>query len=484
MKAIIMFLLCILCNIDETNSKYVISENYDVSTELAIDKTAPQITVTDKNLDKVQNTAIEEAVIIYSDEMSGVKSAVWKYNSSSNNFDNVSSKDLKSNTTFNQSGWYKIEVIDNALNKSEKVFYLDFAVCKIGEKYYRKLEDAIKTASKDKTTIVMLKDVKENANIAKSKNIILDLNNKKIEGYFNIEKEAYIEVKNGSINNSSQSKPLFTNYGELKITNGTYDSSLTDVIEMNEGIVKIDGGTMTASSGNVVSLNNGKITLNDGTLKSTGTGEIVHIKSGEFIMNKGALINTGSNAGIYIESGKANLNGGKITHAETSACDVIALQSEAVLNIDGVVIENNTKSKEEWACISSGGKVKISSGEIKNTSYGRAIYSYGGSLEIIGGSISNVTTYYTSCVDSFGKFSMSGGSIKSLCDICALMTYNEANIYSGTIRNEGKGEALRVKSGICKISGGSFYSKENYAIYKESGECSVSNAVISGKTSY
>ncbi len=479
---VIVLIVGVFLYIKDTKSKYVLDYKYNLDTNISIDKISPKICVIDKNLDVINNIAIEEASVEYSDELSGIKSATWKYNSASNNFDNITSNQLNSNIIFRDKGWYKIEVEDNAENRSEKIFYLDSAICRIEEKYYRKLENAINEVIKNnKTTIVMLKDIKEDSYIHENKNIVIDLSNKTIEGSFKIENQAHLEIKNGTVESD---KIVFNNYGELKIIDGNYISSSADVIQVNDGQVEIDGGEINGKSGNVISLNNGEVNIQNGVLKSTGNGEIIHVKNGKLILKNGTLINEGENAGVLIEKGTVNLYGGKIIHTEASYSDVIALQSEAVLNIDGAVIENNTNDKGGWACISSAGTVNVISGEIKNTSFGRAIYSYGGSLKILGGIISNVETYNTPCVDGLDIFNMTGGIIQSKCNVCTLITGGNAHIEKGIIKNEGSGDALRINSGSCNISGGNFEAKEGYAIYKISGECKVSNATIIGKTLY
>lgn len=479
---IIVLIVGLFLYIKDTKSKYVLDYKYNLDTNISIDKIPPKICVIDKNLDVINNIAIEAASIEYSDELSGIKSATWKYNFASDNFDVVSSNQLESNTVFKNKGWYKIEVEDNAENKNEKIFYLDLAVCRIEERYYRKLKDAINDIKSNKeTTITILKDIKENSNITTNKNIVIDLANNTINGNIRIENKACLKVKNGKIENQES---VFDVTGNLKIINGEYKSDQGDAIQVSDGSVYIEDGAITADNGNSISINSGEVIINNGIVNNTGLGEIIHMKNGILTMNSGKLINTGINAGIYIEEGTANLNGGHIIHTETSACDIIALGSKAVLNVNGAIIENNTTSTEGWACIASGGTVRINSGEIRNTKYGRAIYSYNGILEIKDGNISNSTANNMITVDSYGKLVMQGGYIISKSDVCTLSTYGNSNIYGGSIINYGKGDALRINSGSANISGGNFEAKEGYAIYKSDGECNVSNATIIGRTLY
>lgn len=453
-------------SIDNTCTKYVLNSSYDMNVILSIDKKAPIIKIVDINSSNISNGGIatENATIEFLDDLSGIHSAIYKYNSQTENFDNCTSNKLTTNTKFSNRGWYYFEVSDKAGNKTTKKVYLDYAVCKINNVYYRKLETAISTvpSTNVNTTIIMLRNVSESNTIPKNKNITLDISKKTITGTFTINSGATLEAKNGVIN-----------------------SNVNSSVFINSGILKISSGTFTSSNSHTINNLSGSTIISNGTIKNVGEGIIVNIESGSFTITNGNLINTGSNAGIYIKNGTANLNGGRLTHTSTSACDVIAGNNLSILNIDGMIIENATSSKNGWACISSSGTVNIRSGIVKNATCGRAIYMSGGKLTISGGTISNVLTYGMPCVDTYNCIlKMTAGTITSSCDVATLITYNTSNISGGSIINTGSGMALKVDSGKCQVTGGTFNSKMNYAIYKAGGECTVSNATIIGKTLY
>lgn len=183
---IILLLLCFVLLLGATFAKYVLSYSFDLNVTLSIDKTPPKINIVDinnDNIDNKNNSAIEHATITYSDELSGIASAIWKYNSTAKDFSKSEAHNFTSGTKFTDEGWYEITVTDKAGNISKIVFRIDWAVARIKQKYYKRLEYAINdvpvTSSSNKEadiTIYMLRNVTETNTINENKTVILDIN--------------------------------------------------------------------------------------------------------------------------------------------------------------------------------------------------------------------------------------------------------------------------------------------------------------------
>ena len=143
---------------------------------------------------------------------------------------------------------------------------------KIGETEYETLTAAV-AAVKDGETVTMLKDVTESVEIAADKNIILDLNGKKLtnsDSKHTITNNGTLTVidnsteKSGTVDNVSHAKiPLVnTDFGIAILNGGTFDRSLEDGNRKGNSCYTIQNhGTMTINDGVTVN-NNGAYSSN------------------------------------------------------------------------------------------------------------------------------------------------------------------------------------------------------------------------------
>ncbi len=190
---LLSFFLCL--GIAYSISKYVFKYNFPMQVIVSIDKVSPEINITDINNNSVGNDGIatEYAIISYSDDLSGISKAVYRYNSSKKDFSNSETLTLNNNTKFTNEGWYELEITDRAGNKTIIHIYVDWAVARIKQVYYRKLEWAINDVPFNndgtKTTIYMLRNVSEVNTISANKNVILDIDKTTITRMFHNRKK-------------------------------------------------------------------------------------------------------------------------------------------------------------------------------------------------------------------------------------------------------------------------------------------------------
>ena len=195
------------------------------------------------------------------------------------------------------------------------------AVASVGGKQYSSLQAAIDAATAGET-VTLLKDVTENVEIAKEKNLTLDLNGKTLSGGTGTAKAALYNLGTITMRDTSEAKT-----GTIKRDdNGTVGETSYYVI--------LNQGTMTIESGNVIN--------NSGYRKANSTGSMVGsslicngdcdeggtltIKGGTFTQNNFIAIKNGTLGVLYVTGGtitsnhsaiqnwfEADITGGKIT---------------------------------------------------------------------------------------------------------------------------------------------------------------------------
>ena len=195
---------------------------------------------------------------------------------------------------------------------------------KIGETEYETLTAAV-AAVKDGETVTMLKDVTESVEIAADKNIILDLNGKKLtnsDSKHTITNNGTLTVidnsteKSGTVDNVSHAKiPLVnTDFGIAILNGGTFDRSLEDGNRKGNSCYTIQNhGTMTINDGVTVN-NNGAYSSNivngyqstDAATASTTTPTLT-INGGNFSGGAAVVKND--------EKGQLEINGGTFSQS-------------------------------------------------------------------------------------------------------------------------------------------------------------------------
>ncbi len=173
---------------------------------------------------------------------------------------------------------------------SYEVATLGKPVCKIGNRYYTNLQDAIDYAGTNTSTITMLKNVNLQttvATISSNQNIKLDLS-----GY--------------TLNSSSGS--TIVNKGSLQITSsGSTGGKINNTSTSNIAIIE-NSGTLNLSNQTMVTENGRGILTTSGTVKIAGTSitskyATVHITGASTVnISNGATITSNDTIGVVDES--------------------------------------------------------------------------------------------------------------------------------------------------------------------------------------
>lgn len=184
------------------------------------------------------------------------------------------------------------------------------AVASVGGKQYSSLQAAIDAATAGET-VTLLKDVTENVEIAKEKNLTLDLNGKTLSGGTGTAKAALYNLGTITMRDTSEAKT-----GTIKRDdNGTVGETSYYVIR--------NWGTMTIESGNVIN--------NSGYRKVNSTGSMV---GSSLICN-----------GDCDEGGTLTIKGGTFTQN-----NFIAIKNGVlgVLKVTGGTITSNHSAIQNW----------------------------------------------------------------------------------------------------------------------------------------
>ena len=270
------------------------------------------------------------------------------------------------------------------------------AVASVGSKQYGSLQAAIDAATAGQT-VILLTNVNENVEIAKEKNLTLDLNGKTLSGGTGTAKAALSNLGTITIQDTSAAKT------------GTIKRDDTGTVGETSYYVIRNQGTMTIESGIVIN--------NSGYKKANPTGSMV---GSSLICN-----------GDCNEGGTLTIKGGTFTQN-----NFIAIKNGAlgVLHVSGGTITSNHSAIQNWF------KADITGGEIKGQLWtdaykadesvgqttiggdakftGEIVMNIAGSvaptLAINGGNL-NVTNWrITSAAASVGaKPSVSGGTFSS-----------------------------------------------------------------------
>ena len=195
------------------------------------------------------------------------------------------------------------------------------AVASVGSKQYGSLQAAIDAATAGQT-VILLTNVNENVEIAKEKNLTLDLNGKTLSGGTGTAKAALSNLGTITIQDTSAAKT------------GTIKRDDTGTVGETSYYVIRNEGTMTIESGIVIN--------NSGYKKANPTGSMV---GSSLICN-----------GDCNEGGTLTIKGGTFTQN-----NFIAIKNGAlgVLHVSGGTITSNHSAIQNWF------KADITGGEIK-----------------------------------------------------------------------------------------------------------------------
>ena len=270
------------------------------------------------------------------------------------------------------------------------------AVASVGGKQYSSLQAAIDAAQAGET-VTLLKNVTENVEIAKEKNLTLDLNGKTLSGGTGTAKAALYNLGTITIRDTSEAKT-----GTIKRDdNGTVGETSYYVIR--------NWGTMTIESGIVINNSGYKKTNPNGSMDGSSLicngdcdgGSTLTIKGGTFTQNNFIAIKNGA-------LGVLHVTGGTITSNHS------AIQNWFKADITGGEIKGQLWT-DAWKEGESVGETKIG-GDAKFT--GEIVMDITGSvaptLAINGGNL-NVTNWRitNAAANAGAKPAVSGGTFSS-----------------------------------------------------------------------
>lgn len=270
------------------------------------------------------------------------------------------------------------------------------AAASIGSKQYGSLQAAIDAATAGQT-VILLTNVNENVEIAKEKNLTLDLNGKTLSGGTGTAKAALYNLGTITIRDTSEAKT-----GTIKRDdNGTVGETSYYVIR--------NWGTMTIESGIVINNSGYKKTNPNGSMDGSSLicngdcdgGSTLTIKGGTFTQNNFIAIKNGA-------LGVLHVTGGTITSNHS------AIQNWFKADITGGEIKGQLWT-DAWKEGESVGETKIG-GDAKFT--GEIVMDITGSvaptLAINGGNL-NVTNWRitNAAANAGAKPAVSGGTFSS-----------------------------------------------------------------------
>ena len=270
------------------------------------------------------------------------------------------------------------------------------AVAQVGENKYETLAAAIAAANNGET-VTLLKDVTENVEIAKEKNLTLDLNGKTLSGGTGTAKAALSNLGTITIQDTSEAKT-----GTIKRDdNGTVGETSYYVIR-NQGTMTIESGTVSNNSGyrktNPTGSMVGSSLICNGDCDEGGT---LTIKGGTFTQNNFIAIKNGALGVLHVSGG-------------TISSDHSAIQNWFKADITGGEIKGQLwtdayKADESVGETKIGGDAKFT-GEIVMDIYG----SVAPTLAINGGNLDVTNWRITNAAANAGaKPAVSGGTFSS-----------------------------------------------------------------------
>lgn len=345
-------------------------------------------------------------------------------------------------------------------------------VARIEKEYYRTLQSAIDAvpANNVEKTITVLTDISENATIAQSQNIVLDIgiytiNNKEDNAV--ITTSGKLKIQNGKITGNPTKQPLINNKntGALNIVGGTITSD-TSIALGNYGTIEISGTAKIDGKLAIANKAEGIVDIAGGTLSSNVSNTIRNL--GKVEIRENAIIkgtDTSGNTFYNDAGGEVRIVGGKISSTAANT-----INNEGKVEISGSAIIEGT-SKYPTLYNKASGEVNISGGTVSaektNVLNNFGIVEIGGNaiieLTLKGDEWSNEDSGQRTMTPAFynqsgAKFTMTGGTIISDDGICS-SEGSIINIEGGTISAKLGGIWC---GGTLTITGGTITGGENY----------------------
>lgn len=266
----------------------------------------------------------------------------------------------KTNMAF--AGWYTDPTGGRRIREDELVtedveyyaHWISNPVARIGPVNFESVQLAIRDVRTDniQTTIILLDDYLESAEVIPNQNILLDLQGHTL---YNDGSKKII-----SIIGTDQRAVVFENSGTLRITNGTISAVTTQAALNNNSTMILDGVTVTNTGTRQAVYNNGgNLLITGNSYLSASTTERATVQG-----NKP----NGKNAGtITIESGT-------IVSTNTTTKGAVENPATGILNITGgTIISNRAMGVENKGTLNLGtkdGTINSTSPDIQGATYG------------------------------------------------------------------------------------------------------------------
>ncbi len=321
---------------------------------------------------------------------------------------------------------------------------------------YTALSEAIDSIGEnEEKKIVVLKDFEISEPVLFNKNIILDLNGKKVTNkYYRIENINNLTITDSSLEESglietTVNPAILNSENKINISRGNINcSDITYGIYNKYGDIEITGGNITFNntSYGIFNANNGNIKIINGTVECTSTYAIYNNDVGSIEVTGGTVsiknrTTSGTTYGIY------NSSGGNIEIR------------------GGMINSNNGYSSDGYGIYNSSGNVKVTGGTISSKSSSNSsssrrscgIYNNNGNIEVTGGTLSS-----SSSRNNYGIYN-----------------YNTGNIIIGI---KGDGIVLQEEPYIYGEYTGTSSSYVGYGIYNTKGKLYYYDGKLEGST--
>ncbi|MCC8067043.1 MAG: carbohydrate-binding domain-containing protein [Clostridiales bacterium] len=280
-----------------------------------------------------------------------------------------------------------------------------------------------------------------------------------------------IDLNGYKMTNGGGHAAIYVRKGTVTMKNGTLGISLV----ANEGtkVILSSLKTIKANSPKIEIQAGAKLTVSDTTCYSIENNGTATIKSATICHS----ITNGSSGTMKIKNFTMKSkdtsieNSGKMTIKKGTYYQTAASQTNEIYNKSGATmsISGGTFKTKSNLLINNHGNLTISGGTFTNTKGSTSVavgplVANGGTLKITGGTLKSVCGSHANTVNNDGTFKMSGG----------------------VLRATGKYSiALNVLSGKVVITGGTIYSKQDYAIeishlFKGTYKCSKKASVKTG----
>ncbi len=254
-------------------------------------------------------------------------------------------------------------------------------IARVGNVGYDSLQAAINVAGK-KSTVTLLQDTQEDINISNDKDIVLELNGKKITN----ETENHTIINNGTLTIQDSSKDQ----------TGTVDNTVhAKGALVNNGTCTINGGMFKRSQERGTSSGNG------------GNSWYVIDNPGNLTVTGGTVKNTSGYSSLLRNTGTMDVSGGTFENTFIALKnDEAGTAKRGTMNITGgTVISKTADAVQNWSTATISDKAVIQ-GQVGTWVYEYKGTAYAGTTNITGGTVNGDV-----CIGADGSYPLTASNI-------------------------------------------------------------------------